>query len=358
MKKHIAVLAGDGIGPEIMECALKVLEKVATKFNHNFEFKKALVGGAAYDKYGEHLPNDTLEICKQSDAILFGSVGGPISDQMNPKWKGCEANSLLGIRKAFSFNANFRPAKVYPELSAICPLKAEIINQGVDLLIIRELIGGIYFGEHKFYEENGKKAASDICIYTTNQIESIVRVGFEAAKKRRKKLTSVDKANVLHTSKLWREIVEQVAKDYPDVKYEHMLVDNCAMQIITKPSSFDVIVTENMFGDILSDAAAVLPGSLGLTPSASLNNQGFGMYEPSGGSAPDIAGKNIANPIAQILSAGLMLQFSFGLNEEASVINNAVDKAIANGIRTSDIQSKDLKAYSTSEFSEELLKLI
>lgn len=358
MDKQIAVLAGDGIGPEVMNSALRVLKAIEKKYAHNFIIKEALIGGAAYDEFENHLPNETLEICKQSDAILFGSVGGPINEQQNKKWQNCEVNALLGIRKEFGFNANFRPAKVYPELSSICPLKEEVIADGVDLLIIRELVGGIYFGKHCYHEENGVRAASDTATYTESQIESVVRIAFDAASKRSKKLTSVDKANVLHTSKLWREVVERVSKDFSDVNYEHMLVDNCAMQIITNPSNFDVIVTENMFGDILSDASAVLPGSLGLTPSASFNKEGFAMYEPSGGSAPDIAGKGIANPIAQILSTAMMLQFSFGLINEATEISTAVEESIKDGIRTSDIQDKNKEASSTEEFTNSVIDKI
>lgn len=356
IKKNIAVLAGDGIGPEIMKQAQRVLEKVALKYGHDFKFEEALVGGAAYDHYKHHCPQDTLEICKKSDAILFGSVGGP-QNSKDEKWKGCEANSILALRKAFSFNANFRPAKVYPQLKEICPLK-ENLTTGVDVLIVRELLGDIYFGEHSQSVKNGKRHARDVAEYDEDQIASVARLAFAAAKKRRSKVTSVDKANVLSTSKLWREVVKEVHQNFSDVFLEDMLVDNCAMQIIQKPSQFDVILTANLFGDILSDAAAVLPGSLGLTPSASLNADGFGLFEPSGGSAPDIAGLNTANPIAQILSAAMMLKYSFSMGEESEAIEIAVEKALDKGFRTIDIASDKGSALSTSEFTDKILELI
>lgn len=358
MNKKIAVLSGDGIGPEVMSAAIEVLQALNKKFSHSFELHEALIGGAAYERYQNHFPEETLKICSESDAILFGSVGGPVNELNQPKWKNCEVNALLGIRKAFNFNANFRPAKVYASLKNICPLREEIAGSGIDLLIVRELLGDIYFGEKKFYEVDGQKAAMDISSYTTEQIVSVGRAAFEAARKRRKILTSVDKANVLHTSKLWREVISELAKEYSDVSLNHMLVDNAAMQIILRPSQFDVIVTSNMFGDILSDAAAVLPGSLGLTPSASLNSSGFGMYEPSGGSAPDIAGKGIANPAAQILSAAMMLKFSFNLQNEAEILEKAVEKVIDSGVRTADIAEDKTKACSTKEFAEAVIKEI
>lgn len=358
MKKSIAVLAGDGIGPEIMAEAIKVLDTVAEKFGHEFSYKKALIGGAAYDAFGEHFPEATQQTCAESDAILFGSVGGPVAELNQPKWQNCEVNALLGIRKAFGFGANLRPAKVYPELQGICPLRDEVIGGGVDLLIVRELLGGIYFGEKKNFKESGKRVATDECRYDEDTIASIAKVAFETARKRRKHLTSVDKANVLNSSRLWRTVVTEVSQDYPDIEYVDMLVDNAAMQIISNPSQFDVVVTSNMFGDILSDSAAVLPGSLGLTPSASLNKVGFGMYEPSGGSAPDIAGKGIANPIAQILSAAMMLKYSFNLQAEADSVEAAVEKTIKDGIRTGDIQGKGAESYSTCQVGDRIVKHI
>jgi 3-isopropylmalate dehydrogenase len=355
MDKKIAVLAGDGIGPEIMTQALRVLDAIATKFDHSFEYEEGVVGGAAWDEHQNHFPAPTEELCKGVDAILFGSVGGPLEEAHLDKWKNCEANSILAIRKAFGFNANFRPAKVYPQLREICPLKDSVIGDGVDLLIIRELVGDIYFGEHKQYEEDGQRKALDVAEYDEEKVRNIAHIGFQAAQKRRKRLHSVDKANVLSTSKLWREVVREVAQEYSDVDYSDILVDNCAMQIIRDPGAFDVVLTPNMFGDILSDAAAVLPGSLGLTPSASLNPQGLGLYEPSGGSAPDIAGKGVANPIAQILSAAMMLQFSFGLTEEATLIEKAVDTALEKGIRTADIAPAGSVPVGTVEFTDAVL---
>lgn len=352
MEKKIAVLAGDGIGEEVMAEALRVLEAVAKKFDHQFTIVRGLIGGAAYDEYQVHFPEATKKICAESDAILFGSVGGPVSESSSDKWKGCEVNALLGLRKAFQFNANFRPAKVYRQLIEICPLKREIVEAGIDLLIIRELVGDIYFGEKKRFVRGGERVATDVAEYTEQQVASIAHTAFQAAKRRRGRLTSVDKANVLETSRLWREIVKEVSRDYPEVEYSDMLVDNCAMQIIRNPSQFDVIVTGNMFGDILSDAAAVLPGSLGLTPSASINRDGFGMYEPSGGSAPDIAGQGVANPIAQILSTAMMLRFSFGLTQEAAAIEAAVDRALDQGYRTLDIQQPGTRLVGTKEMGQ------
>lgn len=355
MEKQIAILAGDGIGPEVMAASRSVLDAVAAGSGHVFTYREALVGGAAYDEFKEHFPEATRAICAESDAILFGSVGGPVSEAQLEKWQGCETNSILAVRKAFGFNANFRPARVYPQLQEICPLKAEIIGAGVDLLMVRELSGDIYFGEHKRYEVNGKRVAHDVAEYDEDTIARIGHIAFQAAEKRRQKVTSVDKANVLHSSKLWREVMHEVAAQYPAIAYEDMLVDNCAMQIIKNPGQFDVVVTSNMFGDILSDAAAVLPGSLGLTPSASLNPEGFGLYEPSGGSAPDIAGKGIANPIAQILSAAMLLRFSFGLTAEADAIEMAVERALDAGVRTADIQSKGKPAASTAEMTAAII---
>ena len=284
-----------------MDQALRVLQVVEQKFGHSFEKVQALVGGAAYDEHQEHFPKVTEDICRESDAILFGSVGGPVEQMQEQKWKNCEANSLLALRKTFNFNANFRPVKVFPELLEICPLRRELVERGIDLVFVRELLGDIYFGEHQTLEEQGKRVAKDTARYDEEQIAAIAKIAFDAAMKRSKKLHSVDKANVLDTSKLWREVVDEVSKSYPEVEYHHILVDNCAMQIIRNPAQFDVLLTPNMFGDILSDAAAVLPGTLGLLASSAMNREGFAMYEPSGGSAQDIAGKGIANPIAQIL---------------------------------------------------------
>jgi len=351
----IAVLPGDGIGEEVMAQALRVLKRIEELYSHTFETTKALVGGAAFEKYKSHFPEDTKKICEDSDAILFGSVGGPVDEQHLEKWKNCETNSLLTIRKTFRFNANFRPAKVYPSLRAVCPLKDEIIDRGIDILILRELLGDIYFGEHSTTTESGKRKARDVAEYTEDQIASIAHHAFRAAGLRRKKVTSIDKANVLDCGKLWREVVKEVSKSYPHISLENMLVDNCAMQLIRRPSDFDVVLCPNMFGDILSDEAAVIPGSLGLTPSASLNDEGFGFFEPSGGSAPDIAGKGIANPIAQILSVAMMLRFGFLLSAPAHAIERAVEKTLEDGFRTKDIFREGDKGVGTSEITEEIL---
>lgn len=329
---NIAVLAGDGIGPEVMEEAIKVLRAVEARFGHAFVFDDALIGGAAYEATGEHFPAATLATCKRSDAVLFGSVGGPVDAQDQPKWKDAEKISLLGLRKALGLAVNVRPAKVYPILTPLSPLKRELIEEGVDLVVVRELLGGIYFGEHKTEGDR----AWDVMAYTEAQIERVVRFAFEAAQGRRQKLTVVDKANVLDCSRLWRKVTQRIAPEFPNVTMEFLYVDNAAMQLIKKPSYFDVIVTENMFGDILSDAASVLPGSLGLMPSASLGDR-VHLYEPIGGSAPDIAGKGVANPIAQILSAALMLRHSFGLDNEARAIEMAVERVLENGARTGDL---------------------
>lgn len=358
VSKNIAVLAGDGIGPEVMAEALKVLRKVAELYGHSFTFTEAPVGGAAWaatEEAGEtpsHLPASTVGLCEKSDAILFGSVGGPVDQQHEPRWKDCEKNALLGLRKRFNLGTNLRPSRVYPFLSHLCPLKPSIIGSGVDMLIIRELVGGIYFGEHK---REGDRAW-DIMDYTVEIIKKPLIFAFEAARLRRKKVTVVDKANVLETSRLWREVARDVAKGYPDVEMDFMYVDNAAMQIIQKPSFFDVIATENMFGDILSDAASVLPGSLGLMPSASLGD-GIHMYEPSGGSAPDIAGRGIANPVAQILSGAMMLRYSFELEKEAAAIEAAVEEVLKAGKLTGDLleASERSKAISTSAIGDAIV---
>jgi 3-isopropylmalate dehydrogenase len=351
MNKNIAVLSGDGIGPEVMNEAIKVLNKVEEKFEHKFHYVEGLIGGAAWPKFGNHFPEVTRKICEESDAIIFGSVGGPIDQMEDDQWKNCEKNSILGLRKTFQFNANLRPVKVYQKLKLLCPLKEQLIDQGIDILFVRELVGGIYFGEHKTYKENERKA-SDIMEYSESQIRAIAHVAFRSARSRRNKVHSIDKSNVLDCSRLWKTVVTEVSKEYTNVELNHMLVDNAAMQLIKNPSQFDVVLCPNMFGDILSDAAAVLPGSLGLMPSASLSESGFAMYEPSGGSAPDIAGKGIANPIAQILSAALMLRHSFNLEEEALSIENAVKRCINKGYGTSDISPVKSESKTTSELGD------
>lgn len=337
MKRRIAVLPGDGIGPEVMTEALRVLDAVAAAYGHEFPRKQALVGGAAFEEFGCHMPITTLETCRESSAILFGSVGGPVNAMNEPKWKDCERNSILALRKHFHFSSNLRPAKIYPSLKHLSPLKPEVVEKGVDLLIVRELLGDCYFGKHEEFDRNGERAALDESEYTESQVKAAAHAAFQAARKRSKRVCSVDKANVLTTSRLWRAVVHEVAKEYPDVELSDMLVDNCAMQLIMNPAQFDVIVTTNMFGDILSDAAAALPGSLGLVASASLTGDGFGLYEPPGGSAQDIAGKGVANPIAQILSVALMLRHSFDLEQEAIAIETAVETALSRGFRTGDI---------------------
>jgi 3-isopropylmalate dehydrogenase len=359
MTKKVAVLPGDGIGEEVMAQALRVLSAVSDLFSLKFETKHALAGGAAFEKFGSHMPEETLKLCRESDAILFGSVGGPVADMNLPKWKNCEANSILSLRKTFNFNVNLRPVKVIPELAALCPLREEIIARGVDILFVRELLGDAYFGEKKTFQKDGKRVATDLSVYTEDQVASVAHAAFKAAMKRNNKVTSVDKANVLEASKLWRTVVHEVATEYPTVKLEDMLVDNCAMQIIRDPSQFDVVVTTNMFGDILSDAAAVLPGSLGLLASASQNESGFGLYEPPGGSAQDIAGKGCANPIAQILSVALMLRFSFQAEEAAQAIENAVSLTLKEGLRTTDILTPDpsgkTQAVTTVQMTDGIL---
>ncbi len=359
MKKTISILSGDGIGPEVMEQTIRIIKKIETKYNHEFTLNHAYIGGAAFEKYGCHFPEVTLQICKNSDAILFGSVGGPISESHEAKWKDCEKNSILALRKNFQFSSNIRPAKVYPELQDICPLKESVIGKnGIDIVIVRELLGDIYFGEHKSYIIDNIRKAHDISEYDEKQIEIVAHQSFKLARLRKNKVTSVDKANVLDTSKLWRTILNEVAKEYPDVTLDHMLVDNCAMQFFINPSQFDVLVTSNLFGDILSDAAAAIPGSLGLMPSASFNLEGFALYEPSGGSAPQIAGKNIANPIAQILSFAMLLKQSFHLIEESNAIEHAVHSTLKAGYRTQDICLNKSNSISTSEITDKILNFI
>jgi 3-isopropylmalate dehydrogenase len=355
MAKKIAVLSGDGIGQEIVPQALRVLQAVSKKFNLTLEYEHGLIGGAAYDVYQNHCPDETIQLCAAADAIFFGCVGGALKEAHLPKWDRCEVNSILALRQRFQFNSNLRPARIYPELVGICPLKPERLGDGVDILIVRELIGDIYFGEHKRFVENGLRCASDVAYYNEQQIMTVARRAFQAAEERRQKVTSVDKANVLDTSKLWREVVSEVAKEYPNVMFEPMLVDNCGMQLIIRPSQFDVIVTANLFGDILSDAAAALPGTLGLMPSASINEAGFALYEPSGGSAPDIAGKNIANPIAQILSAAMMLRYSFALTAPADCIEQAVMGCLRAGYRTKDLAQAGEQVLGTKEITDKII---
>ncbi len=333
----VAILAGDGIGPEVMAEALRVLDAVESKYAVRFERTAANVGGAAIDREGKALPQTTIDICKASDAILFGSVGGPKWESLPPDEQP-ERGALLPLRKIFGLYANLRPAIIFPALTGASSLKEEVIAGGFDVLVVRELTGGIYFSQPKGIEGSGRERIGiDTMRYSVPEIERIAHVAFQAAQKRGKKLCSIDKANVLSTSVLWREIVSGIGKEYPDVALSHMYVDNAAMQLVRWPKQFDVILCENMFGDILSDEAAMLTGSLGMLPSASLAEGSFGMYEPSGGSAPDIAGQGIANPIAQILSAGMMLRYSCAMVEAADAIDNAVAKVLDQGYRTRDI---------------------
>jgi 3-isopropylmalate dehydrogenase len=334
---QIAVLPGDGIGPEVMAEALKVLDAVEKKFDVRFKRTQANVGGAAIDLEGKALPQTTIDICKSSDAILFGSVGGPKWESLPPDEQP-ERGALLPLRKIFGLFCNLRPAIVFPALTGASSLKEEVIEGGFDLLVVRELTGGIYFSQPKGIEvENGERKGFDTMLYRESEIVRIARIAFETARKRQHRVVSIDKANVLSTSVLWREVVERVSRDYPDVKLTHMYVDNAAMQLVRWPKQFDVILCGNLFGDILSDEAAMLTGSLGMLPSASLAEGRFGMYEPSGGSAPDIAGQGIANPIAQILSAAMMLRYSCDLVEAATAIEAAVEKVLEAGLRTGDI---------------------
>ena len=353
--RHIAVLSGDGIGPEVMQEALKVLAHVEKKYSLGLTFEEYLVGGIAIDEKGSALPEETLKGAEKAQAILFGSVGGAKWEKLPPNEQP-ERGALLPLRKHFQLFCNFRPVKIYSELARFSPLREDIAKKGFDALVIRELTGGIYFGEPKGVEGIGKeRKAFDTEVYHYFEIERIAKIAFETARKRSKKVCSIDKANVLQSSLLWREVVSEVAKSYTDVSLEHMYVDNAAMQLIKNPSQFDVMLCSNLFGDILSDECAMLTGSMGLLPSASLNEHGFGLYEPAGGSAPDIAGKGIANPIAQILSLALMLRYSFNEEEAAKNIENAVIKTLENGHRTADLANSE-KSISTEEMGNEIIK--
>ena len=360
MNAHIALISGDGIGPEIVCEARKVLEYVAGKFGHSFKFTEIDMGGCSIDKHGTPLTDEALATAKNSDAVLLGAVGGDVG---NSRWYDIAPNlrpeaALLKIRKELGLFANLRPAYLYNELSNACPLKSEIIGDGFDMIIIRELTGGLYFGERNTKLVGGIKTATDTLVYNENEIRRIAIKAFDIAMKRRKSIISVDKANVLDSSRLWREVVNDVAKDYPEVSLSHMLVDNCAMQLVMNPAQFDVVLTENMFGDILSDEASMITGSIGMLPSASLNETKLGLYEPSHGSAPDIAGKNIANPLATILSAAMLLRYSLDLDEEAAAIENAVRKTLEAGIRTKDICEAGKSSVTTKEMGSEVISRI
>lgn len=354
MEKRIAVIKGDGIGPEVVTQAMKVLDTIGEKYGHTFNYEQILMGGCSIDAHGVPLTDDAIAVAKAADAVLLGSIGG---NTTTSPWYKLPPNlrpeaGLLKIRKELNLFANLRPAVLYPELKGACPLKEEISNKGFDMMIMRELTGGLYFGERKTVEENGVLKAYDELTYDENEIRRIAIRGFDIAMKRRKKVTSVDKANVLDSSRLWRKVVEEVAKDYPEVTLEHMLVDNCAMQLVRDPAQFDVILTENMFGDILSDEASMVTGSIGMLASASLNETKFGMYEPSGGSAPDIAGQNKANPIATILSAAMMLRFSFDMDKEADSIEAAIKQVLQENYRTCDIMDEGMTLVSCSEMGD------
>ncbi len=346
--KKIAVLPGDGIGPEIIEEAIKVLDKISEIYNVEFLYTFADVGGAGIDNQGKALPDSTVEICQNSDAVLFGSVGGPKWEKLPPDEQP-ERGALLPLRKKFNLYANLRPAIIFRDLKDASPLKSEIIGDGFDILIMRELTGGIYFGQPKGYDD---EKGFDTLVYTKPEIVRIAKVAFEAAMKRNKKVTSIDKANVLSSSILWRKVVEEVAKDYPDVELNHLYVDNAAMQLVRNPRQFDVVLCGNMFGDILSDEASMITGSLGMLPSASLSDGTFGLYEPAGGSAPDIAGQGIANPIAQVLSAAMMLKYSFDMGDAYDRIFSAIEKVLGEGYRTCDIMSDGMKKVNTAEMGD------
>lgn len=360
MKLNIGVIKGDGIGPEIVTEAMKVLDRTAEVYGHECVYTQLLMGGASIDVHGVPLTDETISKAKLCDAVLMGSIGG---DTRTSPWYQLEPSKrpeagLLKIRKELNLFANLRPAVLYEELKEACPLKEEIIKDGFDLMIMRELTGGLYFGERSTRDIDGVMTACDTLTYNEEEIRRIAKRGFDIAAKRRKKVTSVDKANVLDSSRLWRSVVEEVAKEYPEVTLEHMLVDNCAMQLVKDPAQFDVILTENMFGDILSDEASMVTGSIGMLSSASLNETKFGLYEPSGGAAPDIAGKGIANPIATILSAAMMLRFTFDLDREADAIEEAVQRVLRDGYRTIDIMSEGSIQINTREMGDRICAYI
>ncbi|NFG23455.1 3-isopropylmalate dehydrogenase [Clostridium botulinum] len=356
MKYNVAVIPGDGIGPDIVTEAVKVLNVVGKKFGHKFEYEYVMAGGCSIDKNGEALPKETLDICKASDAVLLGAVGGPRWDDPDSKIRPEQA--LLGLRSGMNLYCNLRPAVLYEPLKNASPLKDEIVKNGIDIAIVRELTGGIYFGERGRDEIDGIESACDTERYSTVEIKRIVKIGFETAMKRNKKLTCVDKANILETSRLWRKVIGEISKDYPEVNVNYLYIDNASMQLVKDPAQFDVIVTSNMFGDILSDEASMITGSIGMLPSASLGDGALGMYEPIHGSAPDIAGKGIANPLATILSVAMMLRYSFDLESEAKLIEGAVLSVLEDGYRTGDIMSKGKIKVGTNEMGDLVCKKI
>lgn len=356
MQKNIALIPGDGIGPEIVSQAVRVLDRVAEVFGHEFTYTTAAMGGNAIDAFGDPLPQSELQKCLASDSVLLGAVGGPkwndVPGPMRPE-KG-----LLRLRAGMEVYSNNRPAKIWPQLASASPLKQEIVGKGIDFIIVRELIGGIYFGKHETVTESGEPTAIDELRYSESEIRRIGRIGFETARKRRKKLCSVEKSNVLDSSRLWKKVLHELAEEYPDVTLTDMLVDNCAMQIVKDPSQFDVIVTENMFGDILSDEASMITGSIGMIPSSSLGQGSRGLYEPIHGSAPDIAGKDIANPIGTILAAAMMLRYSFDMPKEANAIESAVSEALDAGLRTADIAAPGEKTIGCKEMGQAIVERI
>ena len=356
MNKTIALIYGDCASPEIVRQAVRVLDKIADKYNHTFTYTRAYMGGEAIDKFGDPLPAAELEKCKAADSVLLGAIGGP-------KWEGLPGDrrpekGLLRLRAGMGLYANNRPARIWPQLADASPLKKSIVDKGIDFIVVRELIGGVYFGEHKTFTQDGEKVAVDTMPYAEHEIERIGRIGFETAMKRRKKLTCVDKANVLDTSRLWRAVMHRLQAEYPEVEYNEMFVDNCAMQICKNPAQFDVIVTENMFGDILSDEASEITGSIGMVPSSSLGQGSCGLYEPIHGSAPDIAGQDIVNPIACILSAAMMLRYSFSMPAEADAIEAAVNAVLDAGFRTADMMADGCTKVGCTAITDEILKHI
>jgi len=347
----VAVLAGDGIGPEVMQQTLRVLHQVAPEVT----IESGLIGGAAWQHHQQHFPTPTKALIDRSSAVLFGSVGGPVDQSHLPQWVGCEVNSILALRKHLKLSVNHRPARIYPALQNLSPLKNERLENCQEVLILRELSGDIYFGDKRTFKANGDLIAEDVATYTDKQVAHLAHQAFQVAAGRQGELISVDKANVLETSRLWRRVFDQVAKEYPAVKLRHMLVDNCAMQLILNPGQFDVIATGNLFGDILSDAASALPGSLGMMPSASFNATGFGLYEPSGGSAPELAGKDVANPMAQMLSLALLLRHSLDNDAAALAIEKAIEQTLDAGFRTADICLPGEQAVGTVAFTDQVI---
>ena len=356
MNRKIALIRGDGIGPEIMDQALLALDAVAKKFGHTFTYAEAPMGGSAIDAFGVPLPDSSLKTCLDCDSTLLSAIGGPKWDSIDPQLR--PEKGLLALRAGMKLYANLRPAKLIPQLKDASPLRTDIVDRGIDFIVVRELIGGAYFGEHKTWSENGEQAASDLMAYQEHEIRRIVKVGFDTAMKRGKRLCSVDKANVLDSSKLWRKVVNEVAKDYPQVEVRHMYVDNCAMQLVKDPSQFDVIVTENLFGDILSDEASQITGSIGMIPSSSMGEGTRGLYEPIHGSAPDIAGQDKANPIGTVLAAAMMLRYSLDMSAEAEAIEKAVSTALEDGLRTPDIWVEGMTAVGCAGMGQAIAQRI